>query len=132
MTPRKGRIRHHAKRSFDLAKWPVVLASLLAISGQLITQRGQLIEQEHQQQTSAQAVAAMMKDVGRLAEKQKHHDVRITRLERAPQPKPSTQRAAVAVEPAGRSPGLVDVVANAAAFPFRLGAALWNKLHGRS
>lgn len=104
-----GQVRGHIKRGISVSAIVAGAGSIIMLMQQAVDLRGKIIAQTAQQQTSAQAMGVMMKDVGRLAKDVDKIETRVSRLERAPRHTLVTQRAAVAADTvAVRSPGVVE------------------------
>ena len=78
------KVRRHIRRGINISGLVAGVGSLLALMQMVVAMRGQLIDQEAKAQTTASAMAAMMKDVGGMAAKIDKVEMRVSRLERPP------------------------------------------------
>ena len=108
--PRKS----HIRRGWDFSKWPLFIAA----AAQIVSMRGQLIDQEQKNATTASALVAMQRDISRLSGTVygKKLEPRISRLESPRRAHAKTDETARPVQVA--RPGLIYKVA-------RVPAATW-------
>ena len=121
--PRKS----HIRRGWDFSKWPLFIGAFMTAAAQIVSMRGQLIDQQEKAATTSAALVAMQHDISKLSGTVygKKLEPRISRLESPRRAHAKTDETARPVQVA--RPGVLHRVA-------RVPAATWafikNKLFG--
>ena len=129
----RKKVHGHVRRGWDIGKAPVIIGAFLVCAQQLVSIRGDLIKQDHDQQATASSMASVVKDVGKVAGDVKVLKAKVSRLERPSR----TDRAAslhgttAADSVTVRSPGIQSAVVGLMTAPVVLLGSFWRAITGR-